>query len=566
MGACTAGGRNFYGQLGNGSNADSNVPVTVTGLSGATAIGVGTDHSCAITSSSLKCWGRNQQGQLGNNSLVDSTVPVNVSGLSSGVIAIALGEAHTCSLIASGVRCWGRNLEGQLGNDSTTDSSVPATVTGLSGVAAIEAGAFHTCAVTNGSMKCWGGNYYHQLGNNGLYDSHVPSNVAGLSSHVTAMAVGKFHTCAIDDGSLKCWGYNGTGQLGSGNTVSAVVPASVLNLTGTISFIAAGEAHTCAMLDTGVVKCWGRNAFGELGNGVIANSSAPVNVSGITSVIAVTANYLHTCALVSEGGSGGDGGVKCWGNNAYGGLGNGSVWNSSAPVAVSGLSSNVIAIAAGDWHSCAVMRGGAVKCWGRNSEGQLGVGNRTDSNVPVDVAGLSGVSAIKAGGYHTCALLGTGGVKCWGYGIYGQVGNGSTADSIAPADVIGLSSGVAEVEVGGYYSCARMTSGGVKCWGLNEYGQLGNSATANSSTPVNVSNLNSGVEELAVGDSHTCAVVSGGAVRCWGNNIFKQLGSDGIAFSAVPVTAGGLGAGVSTIATGGWHTCVRVGTLDGLKC
>ena len=560
-------GRNYFGQLGNGTTSDSVLPVTVNGLSGVSAIAVGANHACAIAAGGLKCWGQNNEGQLGNSTWVDSGLPTGVSSLSSGVLSVTLGSVHTCAVTISVVQCWGRNLEGQLGDGGTISSSVPVSVTGLgSEVTTIRAGGYHTCIVTtSGGMKCWGSNHYHQLGIGSSDDGHIPSSVSSLTSGVHAIALGKFHTCAATDSGVKCWGFNGTGQLGNGSTADSDLPADVSGLSGNISLITAGDGHTCAATDAGIVSCWGRNAFGELGNGTIASSRSPVNVSGLTSVVAVASNYLHTCALTSEGGLGGDGGMKCWGNNDYGGLGDGTVWNSDVPVNVTGLNVNVIAIASGDWHSCALMRGGTVKCWGRNEQGQLGTGNFANTTVPADLSGLSGVSAISAGGYHTCALLGSGGVKCWGQAGYGQVGNGNLKDTSVPTDVAGLTSGVAEIEAGGYHTCARLIIGSVECWGLNEYGQLGNGATVNSSTPVTVSNLTD-ASALTSGDSHTCAVLTGGGVKCWGNNLFKQLGSDGNGFSSVPVSVNALSTSADLITSGGWHTCARASALDVLKC
>ena len=172
-----------------------------------------------------------------------------------------------------------------------------------------------------------------------------------------------------------------------------------------------------------------------------APTPVPVDVAGLASGVSAIAAGRHTCALTSGGG------VKCWGSNGYGRLGNGTTSNSIIPVDVAGLTSGVSAITAGDRHTCALTSVGGVKCWGWNQWGQLGNGTTTDSNIPVDVAGLaSGVSAIATGGIHTCALTSGGGVKCWGFTGSGQLGNGTTTSSRTPVDVSGLASAVTRIK------------------------------------------------------------------------------------------------------------------------
>jgi alpha-tubulin suppressor-like RCC1 family protein len=241
---------------------------------------------------------------------------------------------------------------------------------------------------------------------------------------------------------------------------------SSASFTATQMQVAAGGGHTCALTTGGGVKCWGYNDQGQLGDGSSSVQYTPVNVVGLSSgVTAITAGYVHTCALTTGGG------VKCWGYNGYGQLGDGSASNQYTPVNVVGLSSGVTAITAGYVHTCALTTAGGVKCWGYNGSGQLGDGSASNQYIPVNVSGLgSGVAAITAGGYHTCALTTGGGVKCWGY-------NGSSNQYI-PVNVSGLGSGVAAITAGYFHTCALTTGGGVKCWGYNNEGQLGDGSTS----------------------------------------------------------------------------------------
>ena len=247
-----------------------------------------------------------------------------------------------------------------------------------------------------------------------------------------------------------------------------------------------GLYHTCALLSTGAVKCWGYNPYGQLGDNSQTTRLTPVDVSGLSSgVTAISAGYYHTCALLSTGA------VKCWGYNQYGQTGDGTTTTPrTTPVDVSGLSSGVTAISAFYYHTCALLSTGAVKCWGYNGYGQLGDNSQTTRLTPVAVSGLSsGVDAISAGIYHTCALLSTGAVKCWGYNGNGQLGDNSQTNRLTPVAVSGLSSGVTAISASYLHSCAFLSTGAVKCWGGNNFGQLGDNSQTTRLTPVAVSGI-----------------------------------------------------------------------------
>ena len=238
------------------------------------------------------------------------------------------------------------------------------------------------------------------------------------------------------------------------------------------------DGHTCAVTTAGGVQCWGTNNHGQLGSGSTTDSHAPVPVSGLSSGVAsIAAHGDHTCALTAAGS------VLCWGLNANGELGNNSTTDSSAPVAVSGLPAGVTAIAVGLQHACAVTAAGGVQCWGYGGYGQLGNGASADSHVPVGASGLtSGFVAVAAGDFHSCALASTGGVQCWGYGGYGQLGNNSTSSVTTPIAVQGLAPTIATITAGNEHTCAVTTGGAAWCWGYNAQGELGNNATANRSS------------------------------------------------------------------------------------
>lgn len=339
------------------------------------------------------------------------------------------------------------------------------------------------------------------------------------------IASGSYHTCALaSNGAVRCWGDNSTAELGVGTNAARAAPTQVAGLGAGVQAVAAKSDFTCAVTATGAVKCWGNNNHGQLGDGTTAQRRTPVTVTGLASgVQAIAAANTHTCALTSAGA------VLCWGDNTHGQLGDGTTTQRLTPVPVAGLGSGVHAISAGGDHTCAVTTAGAVFCWGANNVGQVGDGTITQRTTPVLVSGEgSGVQAITLGYYHSCALSTAGAVSCWGYNAVGALGDGSTGDTnhvrLTSVPVVGLTSGVREISAGYEHTCAATTAGAMLCWGWNVRGQLGDNSTTIRLTPVPVAGLSSGVVGMAGGVYHTCAMVTGNAVFCWGANNVMQLG------------------------------------------
>lgn len=278
-------GGNAQGQLGNGTATNSITPVDVAGLTGVIAISSGSMHTCALLAiGNVKCWGFNNTGQLGNGTTALTTPsPVSVIGVSSAT-AIASGGGHSCALLSNKtVQCWGSNTSGQLGNGSTLNSSTRVNVAGLSDVTSIAVGGSHTCAnTTSGSPKCWGNNTYGQVGNGTVTNALLPTPVTGLSTGVAAIATSgtSLSTCAVlTSGDAKCWGANHYGQLGNGNNISQKTPVSVVGLSGSVSAIAI-SGSACALVSSGL-QCFGGNQFGQLGVGTTAPIPFPVDVLGL---------------------------------------------------------------------------------------------------------------------------------------------------------------------------------------------------------------------------------------------------------------------------------------------
>jgi len=392
-------------------------------------------------------------------------------------------------------------------------------------------------------------------------------NVSASSSNT--ISGGAEHNCIVlDNGSVKCWGRAGklgidnNTTMGDGPGEMAALPTINLGTGRTAKSITSGAYHNCVVLDDGSAKCWGENSYGQLGidnstnmgDGPGEMASLPtINLGTGRTATAISAKRYHTCALLDNGS------VKCWGYNNNGQLGidnrtdMGDNTGEMAQLAGINLGTGrtAIAIAAGDHQSCAVLDDGSVKCWGLNNYGQLGIDNRTYmGDNSSEMASLPSINlgtgrtakAVSAGLFHTCALLDDGTVKCWGYNLRGQLGIDNTttmgdgAGEMAQLTGINLGTGRTAISIAArsYHTCALLDDGSVKCWGRNNYGELGiDNTTDMGDGPGEMAqltgiNLGTGrtATSIAIGNTHSCAKLDNGAVKCWGRNNMGQLGID----------------------------------------
>ncbi len=666
-------GANADGQLGLEDSAERFGPSANVDLGtgeAARKIVAGEVHTCALLNTgSVKCWGGNDSGQLGQGDILprgdrpdqmgDDLAAIDL-GTGRAAIDIAAGSLHTCALLDNGtVKCWGRNASGQLGQgdaDSRGDNSdemgddLPAIDLGTGRAAtAIAAGGGHTCALLDdGTLKCWGSNASGQLGQGdttgrGSGANEMGDNLAAinLGSNRVAMTVsaGLNFTCArLSRGDIKCWGDNSKGQLGLGDTTDRGSGANemgdnlfAINL-GTnrvaVAVVAGGE-HTCARLNNGQLKCWGSNAFGQLGQGSTSNrGDAPgemgnwlvaIDVGTDTGlgterfVVTVATGGFSTCARLDNGR------LKCWGLNDNGQLGLADVLDRGDEVDEMGDNLDFLIIGtnpnlfvaktgSGQDHTCALLDNGTVKCWGLNDVGELGQGDTAhrgdgsgemgDNLATIDLGtGLRAVD-LAVGEDHACVLLANGDVKCWGQNQFGELGVGDTEargdgedDFGADADEMG--DNLTVVDLGGSnavsiassyrHTCALLTDGTVKCWGWNVFGQLGQgdvdtrgdqAGEMGSNLPA--IDLGTGLRAVAIsaGRLHACARLDNGRVKCWGSNAFGQLGQgdnadrgDGTGEMGDSLGFISLGTGLNPafVAAGHQHTCAKL--TDGtLKC
>lgn len=391
-----------------------------------------------------------------------------------------------------------------------------------------------------------------------------------------AVAAGKFHTCALVSGKVRCWGANFEGELGQGHldAIGDDEPAHKSEWIelgeGATDLAVAGDrqaSFSCALLESGALRCWGANSSGQLGLGHTNNlgddepvlSAPAIVLDAPARQVAVGAAQFasHVCALL-EGGA-----LRCWGGNNYGQLGLGhrkAIGDASSPTSAPpvDLGFDVQNIYAGKYHTCALSAEGRARCWGWNSEGQLGLGHIDDigdDEVPLvssDVSvGKSKFVDLSLGRRHTCALDQDQNVRCWGWNSMGQLGLGHTNnigddEPVSEGGIVELGEPVVRIGAGENHTCALLESGAVKCWGDNRFGQLGYSHTrpiGDDELPssVGVVYLGKTAVDIAVGSYHNCAILEDETLRCWGYNKFGQLGyghTTTIGDSETPASAG----------------------------
>jgi alpha-tubulin suppressor-like RCC1 family protein len=558
-GAMWCWGDNFYGQLGDGFSGkgfNSAVPVPVSGLDAdVQQIATGTSDTCAILiGGDLKCWGENQDGELGIGNTTNEDVPTQATSLAEGVTQVSLGQSHSCAIIATPgatAVCWGLQSDGTLGNGQMKgpNATIATAVFGLSsppsggpgGPVELAAGFVHTCVVVGtGSVECWGAGFDGQIGVGNTENYDIPTLTVGLplpGGSVGAVTSGPDTGCALNPSlTVDCWGqYVGDGTANTYDTAQAIT-----DLPAGIAQVSAAYQGACTVTSGGGLDCWGDNTWGEVGNGTSGSPvTSPVAVSITGTVQAVSTGGQHACAVVN-GATMGE--AFCWGDNTYGGLGDGTTTQQDSPVRVQKLS-RISEISAGQFHTCAIIIAGLVRCWGDNSSGELGDNSTSNSDKPVTVSGLTDVVQVAAGQSFTCALTNSGSVYCWGYNVDGELGDGTTTQSNIPVAVSGLggSNPVLAIAAGNQQACAVLQSLQVDCWGSNGVGQLGNpSITTDSLTPVAVSGFTSEGSSISTNPNglSVCGLNSSGQAYCWGDNTSDELGdgsSGGESMTPAPV-------------------------------
>ncbi|MEE2811940.1 MAG: hypothetical protein VX320_01855, partial [Candidatus Thermoplasmatota archaeon] len=586
-------GRNDHGQLGISNKNDYSYPQEISLPEGryATEISTGNEFSCAILdNASIACWGLNIQGQLGDGTNTNYTNP-NYVALTSGtqVETMSSGASHSCAIIANGsVLCWGRNNVGQLGIGTLTDVNVPTWAelpTGRSAVM-IDAGTSHTCAVLdNGELYCWGLNADGQLGDGTTSYKFSPTQ-ANLPSGRTAVlvTVGSSHTCILlDDSTLRCWGSNSDGQLGDGstNTRSDMFTTSWNGGEETTRF---NYALGVSSWRTPLIAGWGIDSTAASGlptgfslsteNGARINwngegiegtdtlqFSATVGTNTISESIElhviehegvegripsfsmdstfarqsldarpmdVQVGYDYSCMLTDAD----DDRMKCWGRDTNGQLGYGYATTYRHISNVKDVNmGNPVAIDTGTYSTCAINEEAELWCWGENNYGQLGYTGHGNSGEPrlVEALEQQGVLQVSLGSSIGCALTGDWNVFCWGHNGGGQLGDGTTTNSAEPVKLVGLGdSHPTMVSTGNSVTCVLLENGSIGCVGSASYGEYGDgSFNSDQGSQMHWVQLPMGRTAISIdaANTHVCAILDDRSLACWGNNGYGQLGT-----------------------------------------
>lgn len=595
-GTVWAWGSNFYGQLGDGTNAQAALPVQVkdaagtgylTGVSAITTGGGSGYHAIALKDDgTVWAWGYNSSGQLGDGTMTNRNLPVQVkdaagTGVLTGAASIAGGGNHIVVSLTDGTAwAWGYNNYGQLGDATTTNRSIPVQVKDVTGAdyfggtAVIAAGGNQTVAIrVDGTVWAWGYNNLGQLGDGTITNRSLPIQVkdnagTGYLSGVTAITGGNGHVVTVKtDGTIWAWGGNQNSQLGITEEVARMtsrrLPAKVLadyseNALADVQTIVAGSNHSIILKPDGTVWAWGSNGNGQLGDGTTTQRYLPVQVKDatgngyLTGVTAIAAGNSFTIALKT------DGTVWAWGSNGYGQLGDNTTTQRNLPVQVkdsagTGYLTSMSAIAGGGSHAIAVKNDGTVWAWGYNTQGQLGDNTINNRSLPVQVKDptgssvLTGVSTVTGGANHTAALKTDGTVWAWGYNFHGQLGDGTTTQRNLPVQVkdtpgTGFLTGVSKIVSGSnsFHNDALKNDGSLWAWGNNNYGQLGDNTLTNRNLPIQVKDsagtgLLTSVASIGVGGNYTVASKIDGTAWALGQNNYGQLGDNSTTNRSLPV-------------------------------
>lgn len=551
------------------------VPVTTKSVAATTAPDQG-----LVTYVQVDALGPNGPGQGGSGRAGDRTVTTYAQSApgqatTTGTVrrsattsvrftSLAAGSGHTCGLTSGGeAYCWGYNGSVQLGQAEGWKSgglwlaTSPQPISGGITFRSIVAGAEHNCGLSNATPAvayCWGANWDGRLGDgangNGVSTANRSSPVPAVGGLTFAsLFSGGSVTCGLTElGKAWCWGRNGYGQLGDGSTTNRDAPvAAAPALTFTTLSVGFGE-HTCGVTTAGPTYCWGVNWYGQLGNATFTSSTAPVLVQGGLNFTRLASGDGHTCGLTASGVT------YCWGRNYEGQTGDGSYNSSNIPTKVAG-DLPIKSITAGALHTCGVTTANIAYCWGSNPDGQLGDGSTTIRRTPVQVAGATAFTSLTAGTEHTCGLTLAGLTMCWGHNDSGKLGDGTSGSSTSSPVTVLYDVKFGTIYAGYRHTCGISLAGATYCWGLNDNNQVGDGTTTNQSQPVAIG-TGLGLSTLALGWQHTCGLSSTGAAYCWGMNGNGQLGDDPWG-STQPTTVVAVSGGQSftRIVAGYGHTC-----------
>ncbi|MEO8553265.1 MAG: hypothetical protein ABI678_25000, partial [Kofleriaceae bacterium] len=530
-------GKSDVGQSGQGVTFDILAPNKAIGGSVNSipnSISVGVDHACATLFEKLgntfvqntRCWGNNASGQIGDGTTTNRLTPTIVGG-AHAMTSVVAGTSHTCGAdIAGTTWCWGKGDQGQLDHypilvATTSPREMPAAdVPNVS----LSLGEDTTCFIIAGVTHCVGANGDGQLGDGTTEDGWGAYPLPLVATD--GVAVGAHDVCQIVGGALSCAGDNRDGQIGDNTLSPRLTATAVLGMETDVTDVSvAPDGTTVCAIRAGSVYCWGDNANGQLGNGSVGgNHLTPELVPGVTGAVKVSTSADHTCALATRHAHGSDSyAVYCWGSNSNGQLGDQSGADRYTAATVPGLDLRATALSGNHGYACAIQQldeTAVLYCWGSNDQGKLGNGLPEDQPAPVQVA-LASPTVIAAGYDHACAIA-SGMTTCWGNNDDGELGDGSTVDRPTPVLVNG-SLALTRLTAGTNHTCGS-DAATAYCWGKGDRGQLDTYPTSTPATsPLALPLAHLPSTQISAGDGTTC-FVHAGALTCTGNNSNGQLG------------------------------------------
>lgn len=601
-------GSNNYGQVGDNSTVDKPSPTVIDAGTTYSFVNVADDNACGITTAGvLKCWGNNGYGQLGDGTGLNKLVPTIID---PGVnyTTIATGQT-TCGITSLNVlKCWGYNLDGSVGDNTLVNKLSPTVIdagTNYSKITLDNSSLnLSTCGITSGGvLKCWGDNSYGQLGDNTTVSKKVPTVIdAGVS--YASVSLFSYHACGITSGGvLKCWGYNLLGTVGNGTTINQKTPV-IIDTGQLYSQVSVGNSTICGITISNKLKCWGENSNGELGIGsIVSPQTIPVSVdpaSDYSSIFISTNTFPNTnFALTTTGvlkalGSGNNGDsnmatnilspilsdinldfknifsnhdynaaafqnfcalglnnkLYCKGKNTYNNLGDGSAQNKANFSLVDGDASYSY-VSNSYLHSCGLTDSWIVKCWGKNTNGQLGDGTTVAQPQPKIIDSSNRyISIITANSYDllmgryssTCGITTTGVLKCWGSNNFGNLGDGTTTNRTSPV-IIDSGTSYIKIQTNALTTCGITSANKLKCWGNNGFGQIGNGTTVQNPSPqlidssTNYSDIFVPPATCFAGSCmfSVCGITTANDLKCWGYNMSGVVGDGTTATKTSPV-------------------------------
>ena len=557
-------GFNNYGQLGDGTQINKPSPIQI-GSSSWTFVSTGIAHTLGIRSGgTLFAWGRNSFGQLGDGTTINKSSPVQIG--SSSWTAVDAGDSVSVGLTTAGTLfTWGLGTTGQLGDGTAISKSSPVQI-GSSSWTAVSAGLSTVAAIrSGGTLFAWGLGTSGQIGDGSFVSRSSPVQVASDESF-TLVSAGASHIAAIrSGGTLFTWGFNNTFQLGLNyvgipptpfwnidqiNTY--VTPTSpTTSITYSWTALASGVGFNLGITNNGTLFAWGKNVFGQIGDGTTVDKLIPVQI-GSSSWTAVAAS-LHTSYAIRSGGT-----LFAWGRGTENQLGDGSAISKSSPVQIG--SSSWTAVSGGLTHAVAIRSGGTLFSWGANGNGQLGDGTLISRNSPVQI-GSSSWTAVQAGGYHSIGIRSGGTLFTWGNNGFGQIGDRNSFNINYSSPVQIGSSSWTVVAAGMNHSLAIRSDGILFTWGLNLNGQLGDGTLFNRSSPVQIGTQS--WTALGVGSdrtSHSAAIRTDGALFMWGSNSDGALGTGDFSNLTIPTR---IGSGSWTLISMGGPSSTDTGVAHG---